>query len=192
MSKASELGMLAIVTFLTICIAFAGFRLLFIDDTSHALEVTEGVYTGVSDELMVLLEEPMEEEEEAQVMGARRFSQKITVTTEKGVLPVGGTLIKEKNAFYPGTYELSFSSQEMPLDTKAKVNVAMDVQKGEKVYIVVGDKDSGYREFATVVATENDHVCFSTTVLRDFTLSTTDICSAQQAMNDILSARCDD
>ncbi len=190
MTKAQEIGMLVIVTLLTVCIAITGFKLIFTDDNSQGIEVTDGVYTEVSDALMVLLEEPIEEQEAAEVMGVKRFSQRLTVTTENGVLPVGGKVIKEKDAFYPGTYEISFS-EDTTLMSKARVCVAMDVVKGDKVYILVGDKESGYKEFSTVVATEDRHVCFSTNVLQNYTLSTTDICSAQQAMADIFSARCD-
>ena len=64
----------------------------------------------------------------------------------------------------------------------------MDIKKGEEVYILIGDKDSGYTEYACVTAKEDNLVSFDTNILQDYTLSKTDIKSAQEAMADIFSS----
>ena len=63
----------------------------------------------------------------------------------------------------------------------------MDVKKGDEIYILIGDKESGYTEYACVTAKEDNLVSFSTNILQDYTLSKTDIKSAQEAMADIFA-----
>ena len=123
----------------------------------------------------------------SEVRGSRRLSQNITVSNEDGTLSVGGTVTKSQDPFYPGTYTLSFSNNAI-LSSRCVVEVKMQVEKGDKVYVLVGDKDRGYSEFATVTATENNMVSFATSILQDYTLSTTDIMGAQEAMACVLAS----
>ena len=65
----------------------------------------------------------------------------------------------------------------------------MDVDPGETVHVLTGNKNSGYREYTTVTAGENGMVVFDTKVLRDYTISTTDIQGAQKAMEMLLASK---
>ena len=125
----------------------------------------------------------------AEVKAGRRLSQKLTVTTDEGILSVGGTVTKAQDAFYPGTYEIKFS-RNLILTSRAIVQVMMDVKRGEKVFVLVGDRNNGYTQYAEVVAQEDNRVTFATDILQDYTLSTTDIDGAQEAMADIFSSAC--
>ena len=185
--KTRKIGMILLVTFLIGCMVFAGRMSLKNDNSSQNLYNTESVQNGLSDALIALLDESSDENHGADVMGDRRLSQKLTVITEEGVLSVGGTVTKAQDAFYPGTYEVKFSKNAI-LTSAAKVQVAMDVKRGDRVYVLIGDKENGYTEYASVVATEDNKISFSTNVLQDYTLSTTDINSAQEAMADIFSS----
>ena len=69
----------------------------------------------------------------------------------------------------------------------ATVEVEMDVLKGDEVYILTGDKDSGYTEYAVVTVDKYNTVRFSTDMLQTYTLSTTNIAAAQEAMAGIES-----
>ena len=124
---------------------------------------------------------------DGEVMGSKRLSQNITVTDDNGTLSVGGTVTKDQDPFYPGTYTVSFSKNSI-LSSRVKVEVGMKVNKGDTVYVLVGDKEKGYSEFATVVATQDNMVTFGTNILQDYTLSTTDIIGAQEAMACVLSS----
>ena len=110
-----------------------------------------------------------------------RLTQRVTIYDENGTLPISGTITKSQDAFYPGTYELSFSKNVI-LNKTATIQVKMDVQAGQPVYVLTGNKEKGYREVAAVVADENKCVSFDTQLLQNYTLSTTDICGAQEAM----------
>ncbi len=123
----------------------------------------------------------------AGVKDARRLSQNVTVTNENGTLAVGGTVTKSQDPFYPGTYTVSFSKKAI-LSTRAIVEVKMEVKKGDKVYVLVGDKEKGYSEFTTVIATQDNLISFGTSILQDYTLSTTDIMGAQEAMACVLTS----
>ncbi|MBE5829131.1 MAG: hypothetical protein E7305_06675 [Butyrivibrio sp.] len=123
----------------------------------------------------------------ADVMGSKRLSQNVTVTNENGTLSVGGTVIKNQDPFYPGTYIVSFSNNSI-LSSRAVVEVRMKVAKGDTVYVLVGDKEKGYSEYTSVVADRDNAISFETNVLQDYTLSTTDIIGAQEAMACVLSS----
>ncbi|WP_024865043.1 hypothetical protein [Butyrivibrio sp. FCS014] len=110
-----------------------------------------------------------------------RLSQQVTVTTLNGFMTVGGTVTKCEDEFYPGTYEVKFSRKTI-LPSSAMVSVKLDVTPGDTVYVLTGSKDTGYRQYASVTAGENGLVAFNTNVIRDYTISTTDIQGAQKAM----------
>ncbi|MBO4458480.1 MAG: hypothetical protein J5802_12240 [Butyrivibrio sp.] len=114
-----------------------------------------------------------------------RFTQRVTVRGDGEMLPVSGTVTKDADAFYPGTYEISFSTNAI-LTEQATIEVEMDVLKGDEVYILTGDKDSGYEEFAVVTADKYNTVRFTTDKLQTYTLSKTNIAAAQEAMAGII------
>lgn len=115
-----------------------------------------------------------------------RMTQRVTVTRDAGILPISGTVTKMQDAYYPGTYELKFSTKAI-LTSDASVQVNISVDKGEKVYILTGDKELGYTEYAVVAATDDNCVEFSTDMIRNYTISTTDIRSAQAAMASVMT-----
>ncbi len=186
MTKTRKMGMMLLVTFLISCVIFAG-AVFITDNASKDKGTSDSVQNGVSDALITLLDATTDHGSEAEVKGERRLTQKLTVITEDGSLSVSGTVTKAQDAFYPGTYEIKFGHNAI-LSSKATVQVSMDVKRGEKVYILIGDRDKGYTEYASVVAVENNKVAFSTNILQDYTLSTTDISGAQEAMAGIFSA----
>ena len=109
------------------------------------------------------------------------------MTTDEGVLAVSGTVTKVQDAFYPGSYELKFARNAI-LSSRAQIQVQMEVNKGEEVHILTGDRENGFTEFASVIVTQENRVSFYTSILQDYTLSTTDIMSAQAAMADMLGS----
>ena len=114
-----------------------------------------------------------------------RLTQRVTVRSEEEVLPYSGTVTKLQDASYPGTYEIKFSTNAI-LASAASVEVQMDVKEGDEVYILTGNKDSGYTEYDVVTVDTGNVVRFNTNMLQNYTLSTTDISSAQKAMADII------
>ena len=114
-----------------------------------------------------------------------RLSQRVTVNNEEGTLPYSGTIIKSEDAFYPGTYKVTFSKNAI-LSQTVMVNVKFDVPQGETVYILTGNKDCGYSQYAVVKTKEDNSVEFETNILQNYTLSTTDICGAQEAMASLI------
>ncbi|MBP3817317.1 MAG: hypothetical protein J6H31_03365 [Butyrivibrio sp.] len=110
-----------------------------------------------------------------------RLSQRVTVKTDEGTLPFSGTITKSQDAFYPGTYKIVFSNNAILTDT-ATIEVKFQVKEGETVYILTGNKDGGYSQYAEVVAKEPGCVEFQTNILQNYTISTTNICGAQEAM----------
>ena len=144
------------------------------------------LYTGTTDEFEGLVHSG-EDASDADVMGSKRLSQNVTVVSENGTLALGGTVTKSQDPFYPGTYELNFSKKAI-LSSRAEVEVKMNVKAGDKVYVLVGDKDTGYSEFATVTAQEDNVVSFETNIIQDYTLSLTDVKGAQEAMACVLSS----
>ena len=110
-----------------------------------------------------------------------RLTQRVTVYDENGILPYSGTLSKIQDAFYPGTYKIKFSNNAI-LSATATILVTMDVKPGDSVYVLTGNKEVGYKEYAEVTVTDAGSVEFETNILQNYTLSTTDISSAQAAM----------
>ena len=174
-----------LAAFLTICIIMAGAAFSVKKFTASDVTISDVLNTGIaSTDLSVILSE---ESDNPSVMGERRLSQQVTVTTKDGTVPVSGKVVKSRDGFYPGTYELTFSNNAI-LNTTATVEVMVDAMPGDEVHILVGDKDSGYREFATVEVEQPGVVAFDTGILQNYTISTTDIQGAQEAMADILSS----
>ncbi|WP_026518061.1 hypothetical protein [Butyrivibrio sp. MC2021] len=110
-----------------------------------------------------------------------RLTQRVTIYDENGTLPISGTVTKSEDGFYPGTYELTFS-KNIILNKPATIQVKIDVEAGQPVYILTGSKEKGYRQVASVEADDDKCVFFQTQLLQKYTLSTTDICGAQAAM----------
>lgn len=117
-----------------------------------------------------------------------RMTQRVTIMTDDGILPISGKLVKQQDVFYPGTYELKFSNNATLTET-ARIQVRINVRKGEPVYILTGDKDHGYTEYDVVEACGENCVVFNSGSIRDYTISTTDIQSAQEAMASIVKSR---
>ncbi len=115
-----------------------------------------------------------------------RMTQRVTVATDDGILPISGTVTKVQDSFYPGTYELKFSNNAFLTDT-AKVQVRINVNKGDTVYILTGDKNIGYTQVSEVNACSDNCVVFDAGVICDYTISTTDIEKAQETMTSIAS-----
>ncbi len=119
-------------------------------------------------------------------MGTGRMTQRVTIVSEKGVLPISGTVTKMQDAYYPGTYEVKFNNSAV-LSASANVHVRMDVRKGEQVYILTGDKDKGYTQVGVVEVEVDNCVCFETNFIHDYTISKTDIQSAQAIMARVMN-----
>ena len=115
-----------------------------------------------------------------------RMTQRVTIVSDNGVLPISGTVTKAQDAYYPGTYELKFGNNAI-LSSKADILVSLNVKKGDMVYILTGDRENGYVEYMTVEATENNKICFDTNIIQNYTISTTDIISAQEAMASVMT-----
>ena len=117
--------------------------------------------------------------------GMGRMTQRITVADSKGILPICGTLSKMQDVFYPGTYEVKFGNKAM-LTEKATVQVKIPVDKDQQVYILTGNKQDGYKQFAVVQADDN-MVSFDTTVIQNYTISTTDIIRVQDVVASVIT-----
>ena len=183
MKRTGKVGMMVLVMFLIGCIVFAGFAIQ--KDKKMVGSTRDEAYISALKTLLDIV--GIDEEDSASVLAGRRLSQKLTVTTEDGVVTNGGTVTKIQDEFYPGSYKISFTNKTI-LTSRARVEVAIDVKKGDEVYILIGDKNSGYTEYATVTAKEENLVAFDTNILQDYTISTTDIKSAQEAMADIFAS----
>lgn len=110
-----------------------------------------------------------------------RMTQRVTIVSDSGVLPISGTVTKAQDAYYPGTYELKFGNNAM-LTSEADIYVSLNVKRGDKVYILTGDRENGYVEYKMIEAQEDNRISFGTNIIQDYTISTTDIISAQEAM----------
>ena len=184
MTKTRKAAILILVTFLIGCVVFAGVA-IYADRNSSTSHDGEA-YNAVAEALLGLAGVEVENKD-SEVLSGRRLSQKLTVTTDDGVIVAGGTVTKIQDEFYPGSYKITFTKKAI-LTSRAVVEVSIDdVKKGDKVYILIGDKDSGYTEYACVTAKEDKLVSFDTNILQDYTLSKTDIKSAQEAMADIFA-----
>lgn len=185
-----------LVTVLLISSFFAGSVIYSKSEASSEMEVDSDVYDTAENTLKRFL--GMEDDESTaggrdsscdaieQLDSTARMTQRVTVANENGVLPISGTVTKLQDAYYPGTYELKFSNRAI-LTSTASVRVTMDVEPGEQVYILTGDKDKGYTQVAVVSADSDNCVVFETALIQDYTLSTTDIMSAQAAVASVMS-----
>ena len=185
-----------LVTVLLISSFLAGSAILSKSKASSEMEMDSDVYNTAENTLKSFL--GMEDESTA---GGRdnngdnlviepqnssaRMTQRVTVMNDNGVLPISGTVTKSQDAYYPGTYELKFSNRAI-LTSKASVQVVMDVSEGEQVFILTGDKDKGYKQVDVVEADSDNIVVFDTSVIQDYTLSKTDIISAQAAVASVM------
>ena len=193
MIKARKLLISFLVTVLCISALFAGTVIYSKSQASSEMEVDADVYDTAENTLKSFL--GLEESNTAGGSGnggnvsgytenGVRMTQRVTVMDESGVLPISGTVTKSQDAYYPGTYELKFSNRAI-LTTKVNIYVKMDVEPGEQVYILTGDKDKGYKQVA-VVSAEPGCVTFETALIQDYTLSKTDIISAQAAVASVM------
>ena len=110
-----------------------------------------------------------------------RLSQRVTVCGKEGILPISGTVTKSVDEYYPGTYEIEFSDMAT-IDGGATVQLDVDLPVGEPVYILTGDKNSGYDEVDVVTVDNKGRVSFETDEIKSFVISTTDIARAQTAV----------
>ena len=185
-----------LVTVLLICTFLAGSAISSRSKASSEMEMDSDVYNTAETTLKSFL--GMEDSSSAggrensgdndpldPIDSSARMTQRVTVLNENGVLPISGTVSKSQDAYYPGTYELKFSNKAI-LTSKATVQVVMDVEPGEQVYILTGDKDKGYRQVGVVEANTDNIVLFETAVIQDYTLSKTDIMSAQAAVASVM------
>ena len=176
-----------LVAVLIFCIAMANTSLFTKEDASQDISVNESLYEEAKNALNnydstdVLGEKRDNADSDDSEVQKGRFTQRVTIMSEGTILPISGTVTKSQDDFYPGTYEISFSSN-MILTSKASIIVDLDITKGECVYILTGDRENGYTEFAQVVVSEDNKVRFDTDVIQNYTISTTDIESAQEAM----------
>ena len=118
--------------------------------------------------------------------GVGRLTQRVTIVSDGNVLPISGTVTKMQDAFYPGTYEVKFSNKAL-LTSEATIQVRIDVKKDEQVYILTGNKDTGYTQVEVVTTDSDNCVVFDTNVIQDYTISKTDIMSAQAAMANVMT-----
>ncbi len=182
MTKTGKRVLVFLAGFVVACVILVG-----IASSGFSSNMKVGqLYTGTTDEFEGLVNSG-KGDSDPDVMGSKRLSQNITVTNENGTLALGGTVTKSQDPFYPGTYELNFSKKAI-LSSRALVEVKMNVKAGDKVYVLVGDKDTGYSEFTTVTAQEDNMVSFETNIIQDYTLSLTDVKGAQEAMACVLSS----
>ena len=187
---ASLVAVLLICSLLTVSVVCAKNR------HDAEMSVDDEVYEDAEDTLMGFLgmeEEKVPTESSPAVVGAEdagfnenaRLTQRVTIVSKEGILPISGTVTKTLDAFYPGTYEVKFSNKAI-LTGVASVRVSINVKEGEQVYILTGSRETGYQEYDVVTAKADNVVAFDTGIIQDFTISTTDIISAQEAMASIM------
>ncbi len=155
------------------------------EDAQHALKGFLGMKDDGPSEKMRRNRDNKNEEELKGAEGSR-MTQRVTIVSDNGVLPISGTVTKEQDAYYPGTYELKFGTNAI-LTSEADVYVSLNVKQGDKVYILTGDRENGYVEYKMIEAQEDNRISFGTSVLQDYTISTTDIVSAQEAMASVMN-----
>ncbi len=202
MTKTGKIIITSLVMAFLVGIGFA-ISLIFVSESElPKMEVNDAVYQEAEDTLMNYLGFYSEREIAVPTCDGvndccglcdndgllTRMTQRVTILAKNGILPISGKLVKQQDAFYPGTYELKFSNHAT-LTERANIQVRINVKKGEPVYILTGNKDCGYKEYAVVEACGENCVVFSTSMIRDYTISTTDIQSAQEAMASIARNR---
>ncbi len=186
MAEITKKNAVFLAALLTICIIMAcsaiSVRSFSFDDTAYDKESVSSVESSAISDIIVGAGRGTVNED-------IRLSQQVTVTTDEGTIPVSGKIVKSKDEFYPETYELSFSKNAI-LSSEATIEVKMASAKaGDRVYVLIGNKNNGYREYATVDVQADGKVAFSTNIIQNYTLSTTNIKGAQEAMADLLSSR---
>jgi hypothetical protein len=189
MTKTRTIRMFILVAVVLICASFAGAIFQYgIDGKSRVSTAQDTPEESSSLASFVVTDDEEARSEREQTLTEEgllnergRLTQRVTIFDENGTLPISGTVTKSQDGFYPGTYELTFSKNVI-LNKTATIQVKMDVEAGQPVYILTGNKEKGYREVAVVVADEDKCVSFDTQLLQKYTLSTTDICGAQEAM----------
>ena len=144
-------------------------------------------FLGMDDDKVPLESVPKAKTGEKSILeDSARLTQRVTIISDAGVLPISGSVTKAQDAFYPGTYEVKFSNRAILTGTAA-IRVSLNVKKGEQVYILTGNREVGYTEYDVVIAKANNVVMFDTNVIQDYTISTTDIASAQEAMASVMT-----
>ncbi len=192
MTKTRMMTFLPLVAVLLVCsiivvsVIFSGTkgsvgRAAVYDDIYHDAESTLIGYLGMGDDA------PKNLADKGGLSNNARMTQRVTVVSGEWVLPISGTITKVHDAYYPGTYELKFSNKAV-LTNEALVKVSIKVKAGDVVYILTGNRDGGYREYKEVRALEDNMVEFETGVIQDYTISTTDIVRAQEAMASVLAS----
>ncbi len=182
MTKVKVLGGFFLIAFFMGCIMFL-VCLILTDSVNKNMTIQMNDYGSVSDSFIDLLGDSMGEEKPK---NENRLSQQVAVVSGEDAFRESGTITKVRDPYYPGTYRINFSERTI-LTNRAKVVVTMDVKAGEKVHVLLGDKEKGYTEYLTVMATEDGKAAFYTNILQDYTLSTTDICAAQKSVESMLS-----
>ena len=196
MSKTKKILFTSIVTVLLVCSLFTVSVVYTKNRHNAEMAVDDEVYEDAENTLMGFLgmedeKVPLESNpkgnatEEAGLNDNARLTQRVTIVSDDGVLPISGTVVKAQDAFYPGTYEVKFSNKAI-LTGPASVRVSLSVKEGEQVHILTGNKEKGYREYTVVTAQADNVISFDTSVIQDYTISTTDIISAQEAMASLM------
>ncbi len=194
MTKARKIALVVLILFFVGVGAFTASVVLSQNVSSSKMETTEQLFDVAKDfyesnrfesAQSATVDNYGESGSDVENGGPVRLTQRITVYNEGGMLPYSGTIVKSNDAFYPGTYKISFSNNAI-LTSEATVSISMPVDKGDIVYVLTGNKDDGYRQYAEITVEEDGKIEFSTMVLQNYTLSTTDICSAQEAMASII------
>lgn len=188
MNKARKIAIIVLTTVLFGVGFFAATVIYAKTDSNVDLEDSKSVYYESAEENFKDLLAQDENGDSSSSTGSSgededlvRLTQRVTVYDENGILPYSGTLTKIQDAFYPGTYKIKFSNNAI-LNSYATILVTMDVKPGDSVYVLTGNKDVGYKEYAEVTVAHAGSVEFETNILQNYTLSTTDISSAQAAM----------
>ena len=185
-----------LVTVLLVSSLFAGIAISSRSQTNSEMEMDAEVYNTAENTLKSFLglednsnaggrEYSGDRDTSDPYVGTGRMTQRVTVKNENGILPISGTVTKLQDAYYPGTYELKFSNRAI-LTSIASVQVIMDVEPGEQVYILTGSKETGNKQVDVVEVDTDKLVVFDTAIIQDYTLSKTDIIGAQAAVASVM------
>ena len=91
------------------------------EDAYNAAEETLLKYMGVDEEKKDTSNEN-DDEKIADLASGSRLTQRVTVRDEDEILPYSGTVTKDQDAFYPGTYEITFTTDELLPKAAVKVS----------------------------------------------------------------------
>ena len=197
MTKTRKMAALSLVAALTICSLFLVSMGYFKRNGNVRMSVDKEIYHDAENTLMGFLGfkddsigvgnyTSKELTGNSGASGSTRLTQRVTVVSDESVLPISGTVTKAQDAYYPGTYELKFSNRAI-LTKEASVRVSLNVKAGDVVYILTGSKENGYHDYKTVKAVDDNVIAFDTCIIQDYTISTTDIVGAQEAMASVLA-----